>query len=62
MDAEEVRQRRDAAQVIAAATQRGAQRGVTERRAADERLSGAVREAFARQRAEELGEDRQFGV
>jgi hypothetical protein len=55
MDAEETRQRHEATQVIATATRRGA----TQRRAADKRLRGAIREALARQRAEELGDEHQ---
>ena len=58
MDSEEARQRREAAQVIATARRRGS----AERRADDARLGGRIREAFARQRAGELGEDGQVGM
>ena len=58
MKTDETRQRREAAKAIAAVRRRGA----AERREADGRLRRAVRKAFARERAGELGEDRQVGV
>lgn len=58
MEFRETRQRREAARALATVRRRGA----AERRASDERLRREVRDAFSRQRAGKLDEDRQFGV
>jgi hypothetical protein len=59
MEFRETRQRREAARALIATVRR---RGATERRASDERLRREVRDAFSRQRAGKLDEDRQFGM
>jgi hypothetical protein len=58
MGSEERRQRREAAAVLASVRLRGA----GARRSSDARLRREIPDTFARQRARELGEDRQVGV
>jgi len=58
MGSEERRQRREAAAVLASVRLRGA----GARRSSDARLRREILDAVARQRARELGEDRQVGV
>jgi hypothetical protein len=58
MESKERRQRREAAAVLASVRLRGA----GARRSSDARLRREILDAFARQRARELGEARQVGA